>query len=292
MYFIKLFVAILPVAVLIAFVYSRCKDKKVDFKILALLFGLGVLSRYPIGFVQGPVTDAIFAMFSPEAKDLFVNGPKEMYTLETYVLTIIMHLISAALIEEGFKFCILAFVTKKFNVIKNLYDGVLCSAFVSLGFAVYENILFTLKKGVAVGFLRAFTSIPGHLFYAVMMGYLFSMYIVKRRAEAEEKRLVNSGMINRGNELISCRKELVLSLFVPISFHAIFNFGSYTVYGAGILIYFLITILFKYIYSFSKIIKISKNNSTVDDSAKEILKKKYSQVWFNNDKTDVDEDLL
>ena len=51
------------------------------------------------------------------------------------------------------------------------FDGVIYTGTAAIGFAMAENILYVLDLGLTVGILRAITSIPGHTFTGVLMGY-------------------------------------------------------------------------------------------------------------------------
>jgi RsiW-degrading membrane proteinase PrsW (M82 family) len=42
---------------------------------------------------------------------------------------------------------------------------------VSMGFAAFENILYVFQGGFKVALLRAFTAIPAHATFGVIMGY-------------------------------------------------------------------------------------------------------------------------
>lgn len=42
---------------------------------------------------------------------------------------------------------------------------------VSMGFATAENIMYVMQNGMSVAFLRMFTAVPAHAFFAVIIGY-------------------------------------------------------------------------------------------------------------------------
>ena len=83
--------------------------------------------------------------------------------------------ITAGLVEEFSKFLLLyIFIWKNKNFDQN-YDGIIYAVFVSLGFALVENILYVLEGGMSVAISRAVLAVPGHGFFAVIMGYYFSL---------------------------------------------------------------------------------------------------------------------
>jgi RsiW-degrading membrane proteinase PrsW (M82 family) len=49
-------------------------------------------------------------------------------------------------------------------------DGIVYMAIVSLGFAGFENIMYSAGD-IGTGFIRAFTAVPGHAMWSGIMGY-------------------------------------------------------------------------------------------------------------------------
>ncbi len=89
-----------------------------------------------------------------------------------YYVIILAFLVVAA-IEEGTKFFFLyRRVWRDYNF-SHLYDGIVYSAAVSLGFAAFENIKYVFSYGLQVVLPRAITAIPGHLGFSVFMGVFF-----------------------------------------------------------------------------------------------------------------------
>ncbi|MBM3452375.1 MAG: PrsW family intramembrane metalloprotease [Bacteroidetes bacterium] len=83
--------------------------------------------------------------------------------------------ITAGLIEEFSKFLLLyLFIWKHKNFDQN-YDGIIYAVFASLGFALVENILYVFQGGLSTAIMRAVLAVPGHGFFAVIMGYYFSL---------------------------------------------------------------------------------------------------------------------
>jgi RsiW-degrading membrane proteinase PrsW (M82 family) len=77
----------------------------------------------------------------------------------------------AAFTEELFKFLfvmILIWRSKHFN---EQFDGIVYAVYVSMGFAMVENVLYVLDGGLSTALVRAFTAVPAHAIFAVSMGY-------------------------------------------------------------------------------------------------------------------------
>ncbi len=83
--------------------------------------------------------------------------------------------LEAAIPEEFFKFICLYFVIWKSKEFDEYLDGIIYAAFVGMGFATVENILYVVDNGIGNAILRAVTAVPGHFFDGVIMGYFFSL---------------------------------------------------------------------------------------------------------------------
>lgn len=112
--------------------------------------------------------------------------------------------LGAAIPEEVAKFIILYGLVWKSRELNHHYDGIIYAVFVSLGFALIENILYVYQGGMQVALVRAVLSVPGHGLFAVLMGYYFTL-----------------ARFHEGGK----RKEFLFkSLSLPILFHGGYNF--------------------------------------------------------------------
>lgn len=75
------------------------------------------------------------------------------------------------LIEEGMKFAAVYFGIYRHAAFDEVIDGIIYAVAASMGFATLENIAYVLEGGLGVGALRAVLSVPGHAFFAAVMGY-------------------------------------------------------------------------------------------------------------------------
>ena len=53
------------------------------------------------------------------------------------------------------------------------FDGIIYAVTIAMGFATLENILYAYRYGIETVILRAFTAVPAHAAFAVIMGYFF-----------------------------------------------------------------------------------------------------------------------
>ena len=82
--------------------------------------------------------------------------------------------LEAGIPEELCKFTMLYLLVWKSPEFDEHFDGIVYATFISLGFACIENIMYVFMGGVGTGVMRAITAVPGHFFFAVVMGYYFS----------------------------------------------------------------------------------------------------------------------
>ena len=149
---ILLALSVLPVILLMIFIYHQDKYEKEP---------IGLLIRAFIGGMVAIPLDLCLVSV--------ING---IYYSETIFYSAF---IEAAFCEELCKFVIL-FLTVWWNKNFNEYmDGIVYATFVGLGFACVENILYVYEGGVGTGIVRALLSVPGHFLFAVVMGYFFSL---------------------------------------------------------------------------------------------------------------------
>lgn len=81
--------------------------------------------------------------------------------------------------EEITKLAVLYFLMLKNPNLNEPFDAVLYSAYVSLGFAWAENIIYVFSPelgGVSTALMRAVFSVPGHFLFSIFMAGFFAEY--------------------------------------------------------------------------------------------------------------------
>ena len=117
-----------------------------------------------------------------------------------------------AVSEEGFKFLLLHRRTWREPEFNCCLDGVVYAVFLSLGFALWENIRYVLAYGFGTAIARALTAVPGHACFGVFMGAWYGA--AKREALA-------------GKRQKSLRLR-VLAFLVPCLLHGAYDFIATT----------------------------------------------------------------
>lgn len=74
-------------------------------------------------------------------------------------------------VEEAAKLLVVMLFVWKSRHFDEPNDGIVYAGTASIGFALAENLFYVFEHGTAVGMARAVTSIPGHTFTGILMGY-------------------------------------------------------------------------------------------------------------------------
>lgn len=170
---------------LMSYIYKRDTFQKEPWRLLLKAFGFGVLSA-----LLTLVVDTGLAFILP-------SSPESPFGKAFYEA-----FFGAAIPEEFCKLLMLYLCIWKSPYFDEYYDGLEYAAFVGLGFAALENVLYTISYGWGVLILRHVFSLPGHVFFAIFMGYFFSL----ARFHYDER-----------------KKYLALAFVVPVILHGLFD---------------------------------------------------------------------
>ena len=103
----------------------------------------------------------------------------------TILSQVILYFGIVAYSEEGAKYALLKWRTWNSPDFNCRFDGVVYAVFVSLGFALWENIAYVFAYGLGTALLRAVTAIPGHACFGVFMGCWYGQArLLENRGEA------------------------------------------------------------------------------------------------------------
>ena len=232
MQLLLLFLAVIPVVVILTYIYKKDKNKEPG-KLLAWLFAMGIVSC----FMVLAVSEIVFLIFPFMEKG---SDYMTFFELMAYAF------IGVALVEEFCKFFMTYLFSYRNKAYDEVYDGIVYAVFVSLGFAFFENLLYVFSnQSISVGISRGLLAVPGHACDAVFMGYYLS--VAKVYAHQNKKSLE--------------RKNLAFSILVPTILHGIYDFCLFT--GNVLFIILLLGfVVFMYIASFKKIKQLSSQSKT------------------------------
>ncbi len=161
MLILQFIAAVVPGVVLLWYIWKRDLQPEPTQWLLRALFA-GVVICLPVALVEAGIQELLFGGNEPS----------------TYLGTTVMAFFVAAVPEESFKLLALWLVLRKNPYFDEHFDGIVYAVFVSLGFAILENISYVLKEDdwLGVAFVRAFLAVPGHYAFGVFMGYYYSLY--------------------------------------------------------------------------------------------------------------------
>lgn len=264
--------ALAPAIFLCVYVYKKDRADKEPPSILALLLFLGVVIAIPAVILEllfGGIIDGFFAAATPTDAEGVPLG---------YGAAALYHFISCTLgvglVEEGLKWTVLLMVTRKTRHFNSLFDGIIYAVFVSLGFAAFENVLYVLENGWVNAIMRAVLSVPGHMFFAVLMGCYYSSYHTTRLAHQTEVDCRRRGILPGNLPEFSETRYLVLSLLIPTLVHGTYNF-CLTMGEPIYLICVLALVVGLYIHCFGRIKSTSNQDTHLLLCALKLLQTKY-----------------
>ena len=183
--------ALLPAFFLMRYIYNQDSVEKEPGYLLLNLALLGVVAALLASVLEG-IGQRILGEFVSESSP-------------NYVFYLAFLVVAAA--EEGMKYLFLYRTTWNDPNFNCRFDGIVYAAFVSLGFAGFENILYIFRYGLSVALSRAILAIPGHLGFSVFMGFFYSR--ARRRF--------------RTGEYTTGRIHLVLAYLVPVFLHGVYD---------------------------------------------------------------------
>ena len=184
--------AVVPAVYLLIRVYRADRLEKEPVGLLISLVVLGIASTALAGIAEEFGEELLLELF-PE---------------EGLAFNILLYFVVVAVSEEGFKYLLLKIRTWKSPQFNCQFDGVVYAVFVSLGFALWENISYVLYYGFGTAVARAITAVPGHACFGVFMGVWYGV----------AKRYDLAGFAEES------RRARRMSLMIPILLHGVYDF--------------------------------------------------------------------
>jgi RsiW-degrading membrane proteinase PrsW (M82 family) len=150
-----LLLAIAPVMIVVIFIYYKDKFEKEPIPFLFKTFLLGASASVLITVVLHFLANSVLPLVN--SKSIFQQ------LIKAFVIV--------ALVEEFSKYIIVRYFTQNKREFNEPFDGIVYAVMVSMGFAGLENVLYVYQYGVTTGITRAFTAVPAHATFAILMGY-------------------------------------------------------------------------------------------------------------------------
>lgn len=224
--------AIVPAVALLVYVYRKDRIEKEPAGLLLGLILWGVVSTFLAVLSESAGAVALaYLLPGGEAHPAY---------------TFWMFFVIVGLSEEGFKYLVLRWRTWRSPHFDCRFDGVVYAVFVSLGFALWENIGYVTMYGLSTAMVRAITAVPGHASFGVFMG---ACYSTARRCE------------NYGEH----GKSVVwrwLSVLLPAAIHGAYDTIAMTE-SASRTLTFLIFVAVLFILAFLLVKKLSERDEFI-----------------------------
>ena len=223
--------AMLPGIILGIIVYKKDIVEKEPLKLLTKLLFYGVLAAGVALFLE-----------------LYLEKFFDMFNFGNFINIFIKSFFVIGLSEEVVKWFITYYVCfndKEFNYV---YDAIVYTVFVAIGFASIENIIAILGNSfdISLALKRGLITVPAHIFFAILSGYYLG------EAKKYQKR----------NWLKKYKRSLVYSIILPILVHGLFDMLLFISSNVS-LVLSIILIVYLYISSYFKILKRSKEKDRV-----------------------------
>ena len=222
--------AVIPAVVLLVKVYKVDHLDKESPRLLWNLVVRGVIAT-------------VFAMLTEWIGEFVLSS---FVQEQTVLYNFLLYFIVVAVSEEGFKYLLMKQRTWKDPEFNFQFDGVVYAVFVSLGFALWENISYVLMYGFGTALIRAVTAVPGHACFGVFMGAWYGL----------AKKYESYGMHSQSK---TCR---VVALLSSIVLHGCYDFTA-SIENHNYAWIFVAFVVVMFIVAFRLVKKLSQNDRYV-----------------------------
>ncbi len=148
---LNLMFAVIPALILVIYFYRRDSQQREPIGLIWKVFVLGFFSVFPAVIIELILES--FTLIPGRITGIFFRA-----------------FIVAALVEEGIKFCLVRLYVYNKLEFDEITDGIIYTITASMGFACFENILYS-SGGLTTVLLRACTAVPLHAVASGIMGY-------------------------------------------------------------------------------------------------------------------------
>lgn len=214
--------ALAPVFMIIFYIYLKDKYEKEPKRLLFISFLLGAV-------VSILITTLLYSVFN-----IAVPLTDKLSVMQQFVQAFFV----VGFSEELSKYLIVLLFAQKRKEFNEPFDGIVYAVMVSMGFAATENIMYVLNGGAATALARAFTAVPAHATFGILMGYFMG------KAKFSNKRV----QLN------------LTGLLLAIVFHGSYDFFLFIKFIPGIWVGAIASLIIGIVLS-RKAIKRHQNNS-------------------------------
>lgn len=215
---IPILAALLPAVVLYLYIKNQDEAQPEPTKLLLKGVWYGILSALLAIFIELPLDAIITALFGSIP---LVGGFAKAFFV-------------AAIPEEACKLLFLWLLLRKNPYFDEHFDGIVYAVCVGLGFAGFENIFYVVgdPDWLHVALTRSIFAVPGHFFFAVIMGYFYSVSRFKLSPKVKPYMVLLAPVVAHGlyDGFLMSRDDnwALLSLILTVAFLYFFSkMGKY-----------------------------------------------------------------
>lgn len=150
-----LFFAITPVFLVVFYIYLKDKYEKEPKRIMLFNFMFG----------------AILSIIITTILYVIIDIPLPLHDKTSVFEQFIKAFFVVGLTEEFSKYIIVRYYAQPHDDFNEAFDGIVYAVMVSMGFAATENIMYVFQGGIETAVIRAFSAVPAHATFAILMGY-------------------------------------------------------------------------------------------------------------------------
>jgi RsiW-degrading membrane proteinase PrsW (M82 family) len=147
--------ALAPAFAIMIYIYIKDKYEREPVLLLLKNFGLGATASIVITVIFGAIGKWFFPITDP------------LSIVQQFVKAFVV----VALVEEFSKYVIVRYYAQRNKEFDEPFDGIVYAVMVSMGFAALENVMYVFQFGMTNGIVRAFTAVPAHATFGILMGY-------------------------------------------------------------------------------------------------------------------------
>lgn len=214
--------AIAPICAILLYIYVQDKYEKEPRGLLI------------INFLLGAIVSIIIVLILYLFTGKFIPLTDEFSVMQQFIQAFIV----VALSEEFSKYIIVKYFAQPKKAFNEPYDGIIYAVMVSMGFACTENIMYVIQGGYETAILRAFTAVPAHATFGILMGYFMG------KAKFSQNRFILN----------------MAGLFLAVLFHGAYDFFLFINFIPGISIGAFVSLILGIVLS-RKAIKRHQENS-------------------------------
>lgn len=217
-----LLLSIAPAMIIILYIYFKDKFEKEPIRFLFKNFLMGAFLSVVITLILSTILNIAFPL--TDATSIYQQFIKAFFVV--------------GLVEEFSKYVIVRFYAQKSVEFNEPFDGIVYAVMVSMGFAALENVMYVFQYGVSTGIVRAFTAVPAHATFGILMGYFMGL-----------------AKFSKNRQLLN-----LTGLVVATFFHGAYDFFLFINFIPGIALGAFVSLIVGIILS-KKAIKIHQRNS-------------------------------